>query len=202
MLQLATFKGGYDSNFSYIFYDDDSREAVIIDTALEPSLLLNFIREKKLKLLVAIIMHSHFDHVVGYDYYREHKISLAASEHFRQEVDLHLKDNDTLRLGKHQLNIIATPGHIYDCICILVDGKLFTSDTLFIDGCGRCDLAGANVKDMYDSLYNKILKLPDDTIIYPGHDYGAVPFATLAAQKQTNYYLQARSREEFVGGRI
>lgn len=202
MFNLTTFKDGYDDNFSYVLYDDESRDAVIIDTALEPSLLLNFIQENNLILRFAVIMHSHFDHVVGYDYYRQHKIPLAASEHFHREVDIRLKDNETLYLGKHQLKVIATPGHIYDCICILVEGKLFTSDTLFIDGCGRCDLAGANPEDMYNSLYLKILELPDATIIYPGHDYGSVPYATLAEQKQTNFYLQARSKEEFINGRM
>ena len=202
MLQLATFKGGYDDNFSYILYDDQTREAAIIDTALEPSLLLKFIQENQLRLCFVVILHSHLDHVVGYDYYQKNKIVVAASEHFRQKVDIKLKDNDTLLLGKHSLKILATPGHIYDCICILVEGKLFTSDTLFIDGCGRCDLAGANPEDLYTSLYLKILKLPDETIIYPGHDYGLVPYATLGEQKKTNFYLQAKSKEEFMSGRM
>jgi hydroxyacylglutathione hydrolase len=201
MLKIKTFKGGYDSNFSYILYDEITKEACILDTAIEPKILLDFISENDLKLKFVLILHSHFDHVVGYNYYRENGVQIGASEHFKDEVDLKLKDGDVLKLGGSQLKVIFTPGHIYDCICVLVEGKLFTSDTLFIDGCGRCDLSGANVEQMYDSL-QKIKNLPEETIIYPGHDYGPVPFATLKEQKKTNLYLVSNSKEEFIEGRM
>jgi len=198
-MEIKTFKGGYDSNFSYVIHD--SGEAIIIDTAINPEILLAFIKEKNLKLKCAIIMHSHFDHLVGYDYYLKNDIKLAGSANLLKDIDFKLKDGDELELGNYKLQIMSTPGHLYDCLCVLVDGKLFTSDTLFIDGCGRCDLSGADVDKMYDSL-EKIKSLPDETIIYPGHDYGPVPFATLAEQKRSNYYLQAESKEEFVEGRM
>lgn len=198
-MEIKTFKGGYDSNFSYVIHD--SGEAIIIDTTINPEILLAFIKEKNLKLKCAIIMHSHFDHLVGYDYYLENDIKLAGSANLLKDIDFKLKDGDELELGNYKLQIMSTPGHLYDCLCVLVDGKLFTSDTLFIDGCGRCDLSGADVDKMYDSL-EKIKSLPDETVIYPGHDYGPVPFATLAEQKKSNYYLQAESKEEFVEGRM
>ncbi len=200
MLHLRTFKGGYDSNFSYILYDHSTKEAAIIDTSIEPDTLLSFIQEKRLQLKFVVIMHSHFDHMVGIDRYREKGIKLAASEKMQKEIDIKLKDGDELQLGDHQLKVLFTPGHIYDSICILVQGKLFTSDTLFIDGCGRVDLQGADVEDMFNSL-QKIKQLPDDTIIYPGHDYGRVPFETLGNQKKSNRFLQAEPMEEFVGER-
>ena len=188
MLKLKTFKGGYDGNFSYILYDEESKEAVIIDTSIKPELLLQFITENYLKLEYVVIMHSHFDHLVGYEYYREQGIRLAASEKIRKEVDLRLKDNDELHLGNHTLKILHTPGHLYDTICILAEGKLFTSDTLFIGCCGRTDLAGADKAEMQRSL-RRISSLPDETIIYPGHDYGKVPLSTLKEQKKSNPYL-------------
>jgi len=187
MLRIKTFCGGYDSNFSYILYD--TKEAVIIDISVDPQRLLNFIKENNLQLKYAIIMHSHFDHLVGYEFYRKNKITLAASEKIDKEVDLKLKDGDCLELGSYKLRILATPGHIYDAICISVDNKLFTSDTLFIDGCGRHDLPGANVKELHHSL-QKISTLPNETIIYPGHDYGPTPIATIGEQKKTNPCLQ------------
>ena len=198
-MQIKSFKGGYDDNFSYIIHD--AKEAIIIDTAIKPEILINYLKNNNLQLKCAIIMHSHFDHLVGYDYYLENGIKLAGSENLLKEVDIRLKNGDELELGKYKLQVIATPGHLYDCLCILVDGKLFTSDTLFIDGCGRCDLSGANVDKMYESL-EKIKSLPEDTVIYPGHDYGPVPFASLKDQKKTNHYLQAESKEEFVKDRM
>jgi glyoxylase-like metal-dependent hydrolase (beta-lactamase superfamily II) len=198
-MQLKTFKGGYDNNFGYIIHN--SSEAIIIDTAIEPKILINYIKKNNLQLKCAIIMHSHFDHLVGYDYYRENRIQLAGSDNLLKEINQRLKDGDEITLGKYKLKIMTTPGHLYDCLCILVDGKLFTSDTLFIDGCGRCDLSGANVDEMYKSL-ERIKELPDETIIYPGHDYGPVPFSSLSKQKKSNFYLQAKSKEEFVNGRM
>ncbi|MBU0470766.1 MAG: MBL fold metallo-hydrolase [Nanoarchaeota archaeon] len=188
MLKVKSFCGGYDNNFSYILYDEKTREAAIIDLAIEPKILLEFIVKNNLKLKFAVIMHSHFDHLVGYDYYKQNKIPLAASEKIKKEVDLKLKDDEELAMGSSKLKVLATPGHIYDAICILVENKLFTSDTLFIDGCGRCDLPGADVKKMQESL-KRIKSLTDETVIYPGHDYGRVPFATLKEQKKTNPYL-------------
>ena len=188
MLQLKSFKGGYNSNFSYIIWDDETNDAAIIDTSIEPTILIDFIEEKNLILKFAVIMHSHFDHLTGYDYYIRKRIKLAASEKIEKEVDLKLKDGDELELGNYKLKVIHTPGHIYDALCILVNGKLFTSDTLFIDGCGRVDLPGAEPEEMKKSL-ERIKQLHDSTIIYPGHDYGSVPFDTLGNQKKSNKFL-------------
>ena len=145
-------------------------------------------------------MHSHFDHLVGYDYYKENGIKLVASEYFKKDIEMKVKDGDDLMLGPVKLEVLYTPGHIYDAICILVEGKLFTSDTLFIDGCGRCDLEGADIRKMFESL-QKIKELPDSTVIYPGHDYGNVAFASLEEQKKSNKYLRVSSLKEFIGER-
>jgi len=202
MLELKTFKGGFDSNFCYILFDNRSKDAAIIDTSINPDLLLNFIKNNNLKLNFVIILHSHFDHLVGYEFYKENNIPIYAHESFKQEVTKKLKHKEKISLGNSKLKILHTPGHIYDCICILAENKLFTSDTLFIDSCGRCDLQGANIEHMYKSLYHLILKLPEDIIIYPGHDYGNKPFATLKEQKQTNFYLQAKNKENFFKTRM
>jgi len=201
MLKLKTFKGGYDSNFSYILYDQETKKACIIDTALNPEILLKFIEENNLQLQFSVVMHSHFDHCVNLKYYKENNIPLYGFENLPFDVDKKLKDNDELVLGNYKIKVISASGHTPDCILLYVDGKLFTTDVLFIDGCGRCDLAGGNVEQMYETL-EKIKKLPDETVIYPGHDYGKVPFATLAEQKKTNHYLQAESKEEFVEERM
>ena len=191
MLHLKSFKGGYDNNFSYLVWDDDTKDAGIIDTALDPEMMMSFAKEHGLNVRFAVIMHSHFDHVVGIDFYHKNNIEVAAFHGMKKnigDVDIKLKADDELTLGGHSLKVIETPGHIEDCICLVVDNWLFTTDCLFIDGCGRCDLAGANVDDMYRSL-QIIKQLPDETVIYPGHDYGEVEFDTLGNQKKTNPHL-------------
>jgi hydroxyacylglutathione hydrolase len=197
MLRLKSFKGGYDDNFSYILFDEDSKEAGIIDIAIEPGILLKFIVQNGLKVKFVVIMHSHFDHMVGYDEYREKGIKIAASEDFKGDVDISLADGDTLSLGGSTIKVMKAPGHIYDCVCLLVEGKLFTTDVLFIDGCGRCDLAGSEIEKMYETL-QKIKKLTDETMIYPGHDYGNAAFESLAEQKKSNPYLKIASLNDFL----
>lgn len=187
MLNVKTFKGGYDDNFSYLIYNFN--EAAIIDTSINPEILFRFAKENNLQIKFAVIMHSHFDHIVDLDYYRKKGIQLIASKHSKIEVDKKVTDGDILKVGDHELKIIYTPGHIYDSICILVEDKLFTSDTLFIDSCGRVDLPGADPKQMGESL-KKIKQFPNNTIIYPGHDYGNKETSLLSEQKITNRYLK------------
>tara|TARA_Y100000310_G_C20535658_1_gene740726 strand:- start:213 stop:821 length:609 start_codon:yes stop_codon:yes gene_type:complete len=198
MLKIKSFCGGYDHNFCYLIYDDETSEAAIIDTAIELNIIMPFIKQNNLKLKFSIVMHGHFDHKVGLDFYRENRITLIASEKSKENVDIKVKDNDELQLGNYKLKIIYTPGHIYDAICVLVDNKLFTSDTLFIDTIGTCRLPGANREEIYDSLYNKLLKLPEEVVVYSGHDYGPTKTATIAEQKKSNRYLQSKSKEEFL----
>ena len=151
MLKIETFKGGYDHNFSYLLYDEESKESIIIDTALDGQLLVNFAQENNLQIKYAVIMHSHFDHLVDLDYYRKNNISLVASEKSKEQVNLKVKEGGILKIGKHEIKVLETPGHIYDAICLLVEDKLFTSDTLFIGCCGRVDLAGADPQEMKKS---------------------------------------------------
>jgi glyoxylase-like metal-dependent hydrolase (beta-lactamase superfamily II) len=117
----------------------------------------------------------------------------------RTNADIKVNDGDTLHVGNIPLKIIYTPGHTPDSICLLVEGKkLLTGDTLFVGECGRTDLPGGNSRDIYHSLFNRLLKLSDDVEVYPGHDYGAKPFSTLGEERRSNYVLQPRSVEEFV----
>ena len=114
------------------------------------------------------------------------------------KLDKKLKHGDVIKIGEMNLKVLHTPGHIFDSICVFVENKLFTSDTLFVGCIGRSDLDGANVDDYYDSLYNKILKLPEDTEIFPGHDYGVKNNSTLAWEKKHNSALMCKNKEEFV----
>jgi glyoxylase-like metal-dependent hydrolase (beta-lactamase superfamily II) len=113
--------------------------------------------------------------------------------------DIAVEDGDMLTIGKISLIIIYTPGHSTDSISILVDNKkLLTGDTLFVGECGRTDLSGGNSKNLYNSLFNKLLKLDDATEVYPGHDYGLKSSSTIGEEKRSNYVLQPRKVEDFI----
>ena len=113
------------------------------------------------------------------------------------DVDIYVEDNDELKLGEIGLRFLLTPGHTPGGICITVDNKaLITGDTLFIGDCGRADLQGGDVKDLFDSL-QRIKELSEELIVYPGHDYGSKPYDALGSQKRTNNALLANSLEEF-----
>ena len=142
-------------------------------------------------------MHSHFDHLEGIGEYRKKGIEILGHESMSFKLDKKLKDKDKTKVGEMNLEILHTPGHMFDSICVFVEGKLFTSDTLFVGCIGRSDLDGANIDDYYNSLYNKILKLPDSTEVYPGHDYGVKNSSTLAWEKKHNSALMCKSKEEF-----
>jgi glyoxylase-like metal-dependent hydrolase (beta-lactamase superfamily II) len=112
--------------------------------------------------------------------------------------DIIVKDGDVIEIGSLKANFIHTPGHCPDHISILVEDKLLTGDTLFVGECGRTDLPGGNPSDMYESLFHKILRLEDSIEVYPGHDYGSKPYSTIGYERENNYTLKPRTREEFV----
>jgi glyoxylase-like metal-dependent hydrolase (beta-lactamase superfamily II) len=107
-------------------------------------------------------------------------------------------DGDAIKLGKVVIRVIHTPGHTSDSICLLVDNKLLTGDTLFVGECGRTDLPGGDSESMYNSLFQRLMKLGDTVEVYPGHDYGLKDHSTIGAERRTNYTLKTRTLEEFV----
>ncbi len=196
---LEQIRLGALDNFSYVLADDENGLAAVIDPTGDGRKILDFVREKGLKVRYVINTHSHHDHLSGN--------SLIVSEtgakvvmHARASLskDISVQDNDVISLGKLRIKVIYTPGHTHDSICLLVDGTLFTGDTLFVGECGRTDLAGGSSTDMYDSLFNKIRRLDRDLAIYPGHNYGDKPHSTLGREIETNYTLKPRSRDEFI----
>jgi hydroxyacylglutathione hydrolase len=190
----------HGDNFSYIIADEVSRKAAVVDSSFNAGEIIRALKKEKFALQYIINTHGHSDHTAGNQELQSafggkivgHKLSQTHSE---VKVD----EGDTICLGSIRLDIIFTPGHTTDSICLLVDGKkLLTGDTLFIGECGRTDLPGGNSRSMYNSLFNKLLKLDDDVEIYPGHDYGQKPYSTIGEERRLNYVLQPRSIAEFV----
>ena len=188
-MTIEQIKVGFD-NFSYVIYCDINKKATIVDPGYDTSKLLEFILKNNLELEYVIITHHHSDHSSGCQKIKKNHPSskIVASELDGAKIDVNVDiivlDGDQLTLGEVTLDFILTPGHTPGGICIIVDNKaLLTGDTLFIGDCGRTDLPGGNLAQMFKTLHEKIMPLPDYLIVYPGHDYGNKPFDTLGNVK-------------------
>ena len=186
-------------NFSYIVGDNDLKEVAIVDPSFSAQQLIGIIESRKLKVFYIIDTHSHRDHVFGNDAIAsQFGAKVVAHRNSGIKKDVEVSDGDILNIGKVKFRFIHTPGHTPDSICLLVDGKVLTGDTLFVGECGRTDLPGGSSKDLYHSLFDKLTKLDDNYAVYPGHDYGSRPQSTIGLEKKTNYVLKERTLEEFI----
>jgi glyoxylase-like metal-dependent hydrolase (beta-lactamase superfamily II) len=186
-------------NFAYIIGDETTKEAAVIDPGYNVEKILGQIQQLNAKVKYIINTHSHGDHTGGNASLKEKtRAKIVAHAKSPRPKDITVKDQDTLQLGKLTVKVIHTPGHTLDGICLLVDNKLITGDTLFVGECGRTDLAGSSAEDMYHSLFDKILTLDDSIEVYPGHNYGNRPSSTIGQERKTNYTLEKRTLEEFI----
>jgi glyoxylase-like metal-dependent hydrolase (beta-lactamase superfamily II) len=190
----------HGDNFSYIIADESTKEAAVVDSSFNASEIIQVLKAQDFKLKYIINTHGHTDHTAGnYELKAMFGGKIVAHKLSRARFDLAVDDGDTLQVGALSIKVISTPGHTVDGICLLVDGsKLLTGDTLFVGECGRTDFAGGNSKSMYDSLFNKLLKLDDSVEVYPGHDYGDKPSSTIGVERRQNYTLKPRSLQDFI----
>jgi len=186
-------------NFAYIIGDEKTRVAAIVDPAWETDRLLKLCEDLGLKVSYVINTHSHQDHTQGNEQVAKRTgAKIVMHEKASSRKDIAVKDGDVIEVGSIKIGVLYTPGHCLDSICLLVDGKLLTGDTLFVGECGRTDLPGSDPSQMYDSLFNKILPLQDSIEVYPGHDYGRSPSSTIGYERRNNYTLKTRTKEEFI----
>ncbi len=161
--------------------------------------ILQQIQQLNVNVKYIVNTHSHGDHTSGNAALKEKThAKIVAHTKSPRPKDIPVKDQDTLQLGQLTAKIIHTPGHTPDGICLLVDNKLITGDTLFVGECGRTDLAGSSAEDMYHSLFDKILTLDDSIEVYPGHNYGNKPSSTIGHERKTNYTLEKCTLTEFI----
>lgn len=202
------FRQLYDntsSTYTYILADDDTREAVIIDPVFEQDQRdLAQLHELGLKLLYTLDTHCHADHVTGSWLIARKtgcRICISAAVG-AQNADIEMQHGDHIRFGKHQLEARATPGHTDGCMSFVLDqGRMvFTGDALLIRGCGRSDFQQGNAATLFDSITRQLFTLPDDCLVYPGHDYSGRTVSSVAEEKRFNARIGGgANKTDFVG---
>jgi len=219
-IYLKQLELGPMQNFVYLVADPTTREAVVIDPAWEVDRILHIVEQDDLKLTAALITHFHPDHLGG-NFMGRHiqgaaellernlpiKVYLHKTEaEFANRIaglspsDMVRTDGtEELTLGGLAIRFLHTPGHTPGSQCFLVDGRLISGDTLFIGGCGRVDLPGSDPAQMYDSLTNKLKRLPEETVLYPGHNYADRITSTIGDEKRRNLYMRFERVEDFLG---
>lgn len=210
-MHVEQMKVGFMAVFSYLVSCTRTGEALVIDPAGDEDRIVERIKHKALHLRYIVNTHGHPDHTCGNAKVKAltgakiimHELDdqMFNSEEGREmarqwgfvpspPADMTVKDGDTIAVGHVSLKVIHTPGHSPGGICLLGDTNLFTGDTLFVGGIGRTDLPGASMSQFMKAIKELLLTLPGETVVWPGHDYGARPFSTIEAEKTTNPWLQ------------
>ena len=197
--------------FTYIVACPETKEAVIIDPAGEAARLAGVVQDQGFAVKYVLNTHGHADHVVANqelkdvldvpicmheaddDFFSKNTSRSTVENDLGfpspESVDVRLKDGDALEVGTLRVEVLHTPGHTPGSVCFLVAEHLFTGDTLFVGAAGRTDLEGASLDSLLNSIEKKLLDLPEETVIWPGHDYGDSPTSTMGREKKENIYI-------------
>ena len=188
--------------YTYILIDSDTNEAVIVDPVdTKLNSLINFVNEKKLNIRFVLETHAHADHITSAGNLCKMTGAIAATPAHCNitNAEIQLEDNQELIFGKNQvITAIHTPGHTAGSMSFIWNNNVFTGDTLLINGCGRTDFQSGSSQELYKSITEKLFTLPDDTIVYPGHDYHGKKQSTIGDEKKHNPRLAGKTMDEFV----
>ena len=188
------------STYTYIISSGEGREALIIDPVIEhTNEYLKILEKLKLKLVKVIDTHIHADHITALNELNKRtSCTRIMGENSKSEViDIKVKDNEKINIENIELKAMYTPGHTDCSYSYFMKDRVFTGDTLLINGTGRTDFQNGSSFDAYDSLFNKLLKLPEKTLVYPAHDYNGKKFSTIGTERNNNPRLQVSSKEEY-----
>jgi glyoxylase-like metal-dependent hydrolase (beta-lactamase superfamily II) len=203
-LQLGPMK-----NFVYLIGERSGSEIAVIDPAWEAPAILEQARSDGKNITAVFLTHHHFDHINAlpdllkvldvpiYVQDREADFATDALDEFRGSLR-RVRPGESVAVGGQSITCIHTPGHTPGGQCLLCGGVLFSGDTLFVNACGRCDLPGGNSAALFDSLHRVLGTCSDDTVLYPGHDYGDVPISSLGRERSFNPYLRRQPSDEFI----
>jgi len=188
------------STYTYLIASAKGREALIIDPVLENiEQYIKLLNELDLKLVKVIDTHIHADHITAASKLKNKtNCTTIMGEHTPSNaVEIKVKDNEIIYVDKLEIKVIYTPGHTKDSYSFLMNDCLFSGDTLLINGTGRTDFQGGNSEDSYNSIFNRLLKLPEETLLYPAHDYNDQKISTIGKEKKFNPRLQVDSVSEY-----
>ncbi len=190
---------GNMQNFSYVIYDEHDKVGVVIDPSWELEKIFDFLEKNKISAKYIINTHTHFDHVLGNDQVAEiTKAQIIQHEKSTIKKDRSVREGEIINIGKMELEVLYTPGHSEDSICLIVNKEsIVTGDTLFVGNIGRVDLPGSSPDNMYDSL-SRVSKLEGSLVVYPGHNYGITPTSTILNERTNNPMLNFKSKEAFL----
>ena len=189
------------STFTYLISSGKGREALIIDPVLENTHdYILFLKKLDLKLVKVIDTHIHADHVSGLkELQRQTDCAVLMGEKSLSEVvTIKVKDNEKIKIENIELTSMYTPGHTDCSYSFFMKDRIFTGDTLLINGTGRTDFQNGNPVDQYNSLFDRILKLPEKTLVYPAHDYKGNKVSTIGGEKKNNPRLKVKSMDQYV----
>ena len=198
------FKQVFDtktSTYTYLIASAKGREAVIIDPVIDNvDDYIQLLKDLDLKLVKVIDTHIHADHVTGASKLKQAtNCTTLMGEHTPADaVEIKVKDNEIINIDGLNIRSIYTPGHTVESYSFLLDNYLFSGDALLINGTGRTDFQNGSSKDSYHSIFDKLLKLPEETLLYPGHDYNGQKVSTIGKEKKLNPRLQVKSVDEYI----
>ena len=198
------FRQLFDSvsgTYTYLLASRRGGEALIVDPVLEKvDRYLQLVDELDLKLVKAVDTHLHADHITGLGALRDrtHCVTVMGEHSKVDVVSMRLQEGDKLTIEGVALDVLYTPGHTDDSYSFLMDDRVFTGDTLLIRGTGRTDFQNGSASAQYDSLFHTLLSFPDDTVVYPGHDYNGFTVSTIGEERAHNPRLRVASKEEYV----
>lgn len=197
-LEAVQIAAGEMANFAYLIYCPATLVGVAVDPSFAPDRLLEQARQLSVKLELLINTHGHPDHGAGNQRIMEVAgVPLAGHPLDLPQADLHLDEGSRITFGDGIIEVLHTPGHTPGSICLYAPGLVVTGDTLFVTRCGRADLPGSDVRELYRSL-RRLAALPPETRVYPGHDYGPQPVSTIAFELEHNPYLRCPDLDSFI----
>jgi len=201
--EVVQIEVGLLQNFCEILFCPDTREAAIVDPAWEVDRLLREVEARGLQVTTALVTHTHNDHIEGVgDLVAKTGAKVVVSPREAEAVQgdarimVEAVDGIDVAIGRRGVRVLETPGHTVGGVCYLADGYIVTGDLLFVGGCGRTDFRGGDTPTMWRSL-QRVAALPEETRVYPGHDYGETPTSTIGHEARTNRFLLCKSYEEF-----